>query len=339
MGFLKTVFLSLFFSLNLLSLAFASPLSYFDKIEVKEPVIVKNLEIFPLVSSVGNKLPQIYTLDEALFKDFLIVRETDEVNKLEVENRSNKYVFIMAGEIVSGGKQNRTLQEDLLLPPHSGKVIADVFCVEEGRWESKGDKFFSSSYLTNLGVRESALAAKKEFAQQNVWSMVESYSKEVGAKSRTYALDEILKSDKVNYYAGNYKKEFKGFLSEYPQARGVVVAIGGERILCIDLFEDRDLFVSLWDKLLMSYIAEAIVRENEKYAEIKKKDVIKFIEILKETEISRISTPGEGSLWKLQSEEIKGRILSFKDYIIHLVAFPGKEMGENEEDVPLYRQY
>lgn len=39
---------------------------------------------------------------------------------------------LLAGEILLGGKQNRVLTEDILLPPGSGPRNVGVYCVEGG---------------------------------------------------------------------------------------------------------------------------------------------------------------------------------------------------------------
>src|SRR5919202_5259842 len=74
------------------------------------------------------------TLEEAVGRGLVVVSETGEVNELSVENRSGEEVFAQAGDIVKGGRQDRTLAFDLILPPHSGAMPLDVFCVEHGRW-------------------------------------------------------------------------------------------------------------------------------------------------------------------------------------------------------------
>ena len=52
------------------------------------------------------------------------------VNTLYIQNVSNDTIYIMAGEVVKGGKQDRVLAQDMILPPNSKKVDISVFCVE-----------------------------------------------------------------------------------------------------------------------------------------------------------------------------------------------------------------
>jgi hypothetical protein len=76
-------------------------------------------------------------------------------SSLTVENLSDQEVFVQAGEIVKGGRQDRVLSSDLVLPPKSSSVAIGSLCVENGRWQKRGaeeaDRFASSE--THLAHR------------------------------------------------------------------------------------------------------------------------------------------------------------------------------------------
>ena len=107
-----------------------------------------NLTIFLIHADDQMKGRKLLTLDEALEQKKVVVHETKEVNQLSIENVSNEEVFIQAGDIVKGGQQDRLLALDLIVPPKSGKVPLESFCVESGRWAMRQgeavDKFESS---------------------------------------------------------------------------------------------------------------------------------------------------------------------------------------------------
>ncbi len=84
----------------------------------------------------GGPVP--LTLQEALAKGNVQVVETGRVNELQIENTGGEQVFIQAGDIVKGGKQDRVLTVSLLLPAKSGRVPIASFCVEQGRWSARG---------------------------------------------------------------------------------------------------------------------------------------------------------------------------------------------------------
>ena len=134
----RRAFLRLVASLIAL-LPFASPLSAADGARVSGPIVYANLAIYLVHgSATGGAVP--LTLQEALAKGSVKVRETGSVNELTVENVGNDEVFVQAGDIVKGGRQDRVLSVDLLLPPRSGEVPIAAFCVEHGRWTARGNE-------------------------------------------------------------------------------------------------------------------------------------------------------------------------------------------------------
>ena len=88
-------------------------------------------------------------LEQAMGRKMVIVHETNHVNELAIENVSSEEVFVQAGDIVKGGRQDRVLAVDLILPAKSGEIPIDAFCVESGRWQKRGNgeagKFSSSN--------------------------------------------------------------------------------------------------------------------------------------------------------------------------------------------------
>src|SRR5262244_2706714 len=92
--------------------------------------------------------PVPLTLAEAVAKGVVEVIETGRVNDLEIENRGSEQVFVQAGDIVKGGKQDRVLTVSFLLPAKSGRLPIASYCVEQGRWSARGaedQKRFSSA--------------------------------------------------------------------------------------------------------------------------------------------------------------------------------------------------
>lgn len=101
------------------------------------PLVHENLAIY-LVHGQAGAGPVPLTLQEALAKGNVQVVETGRVNELQIENTGGEAVFIQAGDIVKGGKQDRVLTVSLLLAPNSGRVPIASFCVEQGRWAPRG---------------------------------------------------------------------------------------------------------------------------------------------------------------------------------------------------------
>lgn len=145
--------------------------------QLSGPFTHKNLTVFLVhgTNQAGQARGKTYlTLQEALRQKKVIVRETGDVNELTIQNRSTEEVFVQAGDIVKGGQQDRVLALDLILPPKSGRISIDAFCVEQSRWSQRGQEAvtaFSASekMLATKGLK---LAARNSQSQSEVWENV-----------------------------------------------------------------------------------------------------------------------------------------------------------------------
>jgi hypothetical protein len=109
------------------------------------PYTHDNLTIFLFHGQDQLKQTALLTLHEAVAQKKAIVHETGSVNELAVENLSpTEDVLIQAGDIVKGGRQDRILAVDLILPRKSGDASAKLpiasFCCESGRWTNRGNE-------------------------------------------------------------------------------------------------------------------------------------------------------------------------------------------------------
>ena len=82
-----------------------------------------------------------------------------EVNRLVLVNNSERPLLLLAGEVVTGGKQDRVIGLDSIVPPHSGPIDLSVFCVEHGRWVAASEHFGTmKSQMAQPSVRMPAMA-------------------------------------------------------------------------------------------------------------------------------------------------------------------------------------
>jgi hypothetical protein len=111
---------------------------------VGQPLTHANLTVFPIYSRERPTISGDYlTLDEALAQKMIVVAELPdaEVNRVSVTNRSGRPIYLMAGDLILGGQQDRVIARDTILSPQragrrsSPGVAVEVFCVEHGRWE------------------------------------------------------------------------------------------------------------------------------------------------------------------------------------------------------------
>jgi len=272
-----------------------------------DPVTYENLTVFPIVSSKTADTSGFATLDEALGAGDAVVTESGgeairrsrdarpsaiplqdgaSVNQLVLINRGSKPLILLAGELVSGGKQDRIISKDRIVPPGGTPLPLDVFCVEHGRWSS-GVQFSAAKLMVHPSVREKAVADQE---QSKVWEAVRSGTTSAGLISAgrltpaappmlsPQAVDRVVASEApTQSYKGIYKSSrvensVEPFAEELRRrfARatanlkgesvvGVVVAYGGE-LAWSDAFASATLFDRYWPKLLRSYVVEALAR-------------------------------------------------------------------------------
>lgn len=275
--------------------------------QVIAPIRHGNLTIFPVVAARSHDTSQFLTLDEGLRSGDVIVTEAGnvsplvrprhqhpvwqethpgggaEVNRLVLVNNSKKPLLLLAGEIVTGGKQDRIIGKDRLVPAESDPIDLGVFCVEPGRWVGSSAKFGSAGAIGGFvqpSVRSKAMAAKN---QQQVWD-------EVGKARSATALAVPAATETVQVtssYAGVMENrevqktldsvavpvehDYQSVISQLrdKNAVGVVVAVNGE-VIWADVFASTKLLEKYWPKLVRSYAAESMVQQtNSRSVDIK----------------------------------------------------------------------
>src|SRR6202790_3658603 len=154
-----------------------------------EPIHYENISIFPVVSASTLDTSPFLTLDEGLSTGEVLVSEQGaaglartrngrpvvvpqypgaSVNQLVLVNRSKRPLLLLAGELVSGGKQDRIIAKDRIVAPGAEPLPLDVFCVEHGRWSS-GLQFSAANTMVHPSVREQAAVNQ---SQSEVWESV-----------------------------------------------------------------------------------------------------------------------------------------------------------------------
>src|SRR5260370_4256591 len=155
---------------------------------ILDPVTYENIAIFPVVSGSSQDTSSFLTLEEGLASGEVIVSErgaagmvrdrgvvrppqydaSASVNQLVLINRSKRPLLLLAGELVSGGKQDRIIGKARIVPVGAEPLPLDVFCVEHGRWTGSS-QFAAANTIVHPSVRESAAVDQ---AQTKVWESV-----------------------------------------------------------------------------------------------------------------------------------------------------------------------
>jgi hypothetical protein len=268
--------------------------------KVLDPIRHGNLTVFPVVTAKSHDTQEFLTLDEGLRSGEVVVTESGsmqplmrrrtrpipgdgaQVNRLVLVNNSKRPLILLAGEIVTGGKQDRVIGKDRLVPAESDPIDLSVFCVEPGRWVATSGKFGAlDAAMAQPAVRAKAMADKD---QAKVWSEVgrarESMIVEAAPRSApalagttSYArlMDNAEVKEKIDSVAEPIQRNYQSLIKQLrdQNAVGVVVAVGGE-IVWADIFASTSLLEKYWPKLVRSYAAEAVVTKAKgREAEVK----------------------------------------------------------------------
>src|SRR5690242_8314817 len=75
------------------------------------------------------------------------IHDGAQVNQLMLVNNSKRPLLLLAGEVVSGGKQDRVIGKDRIVPAESDPIDLSVFCVEHGRWVASSEHFGASQAM------------------------------------------------------------------------------------------------------------------------------------------------------------------------------------------------
>jgi hypothetical protein len=264
------------------------------------------------------------------------------VNQLVLVNHSKRPLLLLAGELVSGGKQDRVIGKDRIVAPFGEPLPLDVFCVEHGRWSS-GANFNEAKTIVHPSVREQAAVKQK---QGDVWAAVtagstaarvagapapvvsaEVITETVQVEAQTQSYKKIYESRRVgssveslvNEIQRRFRKETAGLKGE--RVVGVVVAYGGE-VAWSDIFASAALFESYWNKLLRSYAVEAVARPTVR-EKTSLEDAQEFLRELNGRERTE-SEPGvyrwreieEGGLSQIELDALEPKVMTLHRLVV-----------------------
>jgi hypothetical protein len=286
------------------------------ELKVLAPIQHGNLTVFPVVASKTHDTREFLTLDEGLKSGEVVVTEmgqiqpmmrrrptlwphgdSAQVNRLVLVNNSQRPLLLLAGEIVTGGKQDRVIGKDRIVPAESDPIDLGVFCVEPGRWVAASDHFGARDnyfFMAAPAVRKGAMADKD---QQKVWAEVRNNATETvevvagqspapvqaelgGATSYARVQENRHVKEAVDSVAAPLERNYSKLIRELKDrdAVGVVVAVNGQ-IIWADIFASTELLEKYWPKLVRSYAAEALATRGRDH-DVSMKSAQAFLEAL-----------------------------------------------------------
>lgn len=216
-----------------------------------------HMRVFPFVDAAPDVGPDYRLLDDALRKEALIVHETDaggQVSELKVTYTGGRPIYAMAGEVLLGGKQDRIVAEPTIIPAGAEGFAVPVFCVEHGRWASKGTlKFKAGERLAHTSLRQ--MVHKQ--SQSAGWAEVAKTNQARGTANDSDTYRAAFQDEKRAARLEAVVTRLLAKTRAVDQMTGLLVAVNGEAV-AFDRFASARLYRQLEPKLVRSYVAEAL---------------------------------------------------------------------------------
>lgn len=242
-----------------------------SSLEIGPRAVVGHLALFPLFlrdSAQPHRSPGYLLYQEAHGTGLILIEEVSEagtVGELRVINLAGQPILLVEGEVLLGMKQTRVLNVTILVPAQAN-LIVPVSCVEPGRWRATSEATTGKSDI-HLAPR---IRAAKTVTVARSMRMARSFASDQGAVWD--GVDRVLESYDVESPSSSYADLVAEDSSRFMQvARSIepqpgqvgVMACAADRVMCVDVFESPQVLGALWEGLVASYEAEAIVPEDK----------------------------------------------------------------------------
>jgi hypothetical protein len=286
-----------------------------------------DLSIVQLGTSIQDSFDYI-ACERALQEKMIEAKELDaagSVNTIFVLNNSDKFVFLMDGDILAGAKQNRVVNTSILLAPKS-KTQIPVSCVERGRWRNTSGSFKGTPATAPMSLRadkarqvQENLKQRRGFAsnQGEIWGKVEEFHISHQVESSTSNLSDIFDKKEVEF-----GELIKRFLLD-PNANGMAVFFGN-KLAGIDVFNRRDVFREYFPKLLRGAAFESASVKTAKKLLTEAEAGYRTLEVMDKIEEQKFEEQhgvGVGLDRRFGSEGLSGFELAYDKCLIHLAVF------------------
>lgn len=307
-----------------------------------ELVVHENLAMLPIVESDGYSGESMYLmLEDAVARKLARIQELENASVPEIvfENMSDRAVLMLAGEELTGARQNRILNVTILAPPMA-KIVIPVSCVEAGRWRPVSSEFRPAEAVAFPALRARSVAsvsrslrvaARARADQAMVWNEVDRKLFSLGLRSPTSAMRTAYES-----HEEQLERYVRALRWKEGQV-GVVFAIDG-RPAGLDLFDQAMTCQRMMAKIVRGYALDAVEgrvlrgRKGEEGTEPGDKgdDVGQtlaerlraWVASIGEAETFSRPSAGMGEDVRIEGAAIAGAALWALERYVHLCAFP-----------------
>jgi hypothetical protein len=182
------------------------------------------------------------------------VRQEGAVNTLLAINQADHYYLLTDMDLLKGAKQNRVVNRSVLIAPRSKQEI-QVSCVERSRWSYDSPTFKPGPDIMDTKMRAAkAESLRKEteddFAGENsihetqsrIWGLIEDEMLASNLINETEDYTSVLDQKKAHFQETQQFSFEKG-------CNGMAI-FEGKRLLCFDIFGNREVYGYYFDRLL-----------------------------------------------------------------------------------------
>jgi hypothetical protein len=278
-----------------------------------EPISAGRLTVVPVIAKEETKVGQEYiTLAEAKKNGWIEIIEKpgqETVGWLLVRNTGPRPLLLLGGELLVGGKQDRVVSKDTVIPPGEEREVA-VYCVEHGRWSGDTHKFEYSGSMVPQSVRKSATFG----SQQEVWDDVAKYNDKAGAAAGMSTVQSGMSAKAVQDTVTTDLPQIIEQLRGRDRVVGMVVAINGE-VTALEMFGTPTLFQASFEPLLRGFLAEAATAGASAGKSFSIEDCKSFVAESLNSRRKLVGESKEGHTFDLDSNaNMRGMELAEKDY-------------------------
>jgi len=289
---------------------------HLERLQLSEPVVSRGLAVYSLQLIDGETLRGSWlTFDRAVSRGVLRVTEkgaSGSVPVVIVENTSRAtHVLIMQGEVISGGKQTRTVRQDVVVAPGQ-RIDLNVYCVEQHRW--RGEKSFgSANQLVPQSIRKEL---RRGADQARVWSEVARNNRALGAENATGSLELALKSRVVRDKLSEVRRKI---VPEIPRGTTGYIFVSHGRAVGAEMFGSEEMARELLPKLLDSYAVDCVLQHGGGFwrDDGRHTAAVNFYNRMRRVGSERSGTPGSGAGIRTRAEGLLGDGVSLDGVVVH----------------------
>lgn len=273
----------------------------------------KNLKIIPIrpkgQGAPAQVMPGVISLSQGLANGSVVVSErgsaaTENVHWLRINNNGKESVYIGSGEIILGGRQDRMVAKDTILPPSPKDQYVPVMCVEEGRWSNKEKKFQYNNYA-DPSLRKVLDQSKNQVL---VWKEIASQLNRNSAKAPTLAYLAHRTDKKYTPEQDAYLRYFSDKFRNSDSSITGFVCMSGDKVIGCDIYAGNNLFYGELQPLLHGYIEEAITFGSTPV--VKEEKVKEYLNPILASEATQ-----EAYLKK------NGKMYKYKEKVVHITGY------------------